>query len=66
MLNLVDIFSKVAFAKVLANKSGAIIHTALEEGFKEIGEPKILQSDNAAEFTGREVTDLLQERNIEA
>ena len=66
MLNLVDIFSKVAFAKVLANKSGAIIRTALEEGFKEIGEPKILQSDNAAEFTGGEVANLLQERNIEA
>jgi len=66
VLNLVDIFSKFAYAKVLPNKSGPSIRVALDDGFKAMGKPKILQSDNAAEFTGGEVADFLGEQNIEA
>lgn len=66
VLNLVDIFSKFAYAKVLPNKSGPSIRVALDEGFKVMGKPKILQSDNAAEFTGGEVADFLGEQNVEA
>lgn len=66
VLNLVDIFSKFAYAKVLPNKSGASIREALEEGFHAMGKPKILQSDNAAEFMGGEVADFLGEQSVEA
>ena len=45
MLTVIDIFSKIAFVRVLKNKSGAEVTRALDSILKEGGAPKKVQTD---------------------
>lgn len=49
--NIVDIFTKRTFGAVLPSKSGEHVKAAVIAAFAEMGTPKVLQADNAKEFS---------------
>ena len=62
LLTVIDVFSKFAYVKPLANKTAQLVAARLRDIFAE-EQPSTLQTDNGGEFQGA-VTDLCQELNI--
>jgi transposase InsO family protein len=66
VFHIVDVFVKWSAAVAITTKAGETILKCLQQTFPELGgKPRILQSDNAGEFTGEPVASFLQEQGIE-
>jgi transposase-like protein len=64
MLTVIDIFSKIAFVRVLKNKGGAEVTRAFESILKEGGAPKKVQTDGGKEFFNKTFQKLMKKHNI--
>jgi hypothetical protein len=63
LLTIVDVFSKMAFVKVLKTKSGVSIRDAFAEVFRT-RKPTYLQTDKGTEFKNVTFQKLLKENNV--
>jgi transposase-like protein len=64
MLTVIDIFSKLAYVRVLKNKSGAEVTRAFESILKAGGAPKKVQTDGGKEFFNKTFQKLMNKYNI--
>ncbi|OON93311.1 MAG: hypothetical protein ATN32_09025 [Candidatus Epulonipiscium fishelsonii] len=53
MLTVIDVFSKIAYVRVLKNKTAAEVVRAFESIFKDGQMPEKLQTDGSKEFLTR-------------
>lgn len=64
VLLCIDIFSKMAYARPLKNKTSTCVIPALKSIFEEAGLCKQIQTDKGSEFLNRRVQDFLRSKNI--
>ena len=64
ILTCIDVFTKVAGARPLKNKTSTSIVPALKSIFKELGRPEKVQTDKGSEFFNRPVQKFLREINV--
>lgn len=65
ILTVIDVFSKIAYARVMKRKSPSCVIKAFQSIFREANTvPKNLQSDKGTEFTGKSVRQFFAENNI--
>ena len=64
-LTIIDGFSKVAVAKLLARKLAAKVHEAVLEVIGSYGCPEKAVADQGREFNNRKLRDLLSELGID-
>ena len=65
VLTVIDVFSKVAFAEPLKNKTSLSVIEGLKKVFKKAGRvPRKLQTDKGREFTNQKVQAYLKERGV--
>ena len=66
ILTVIDVFSKFGFARVLPNKSGAIVLNAFIDILEKSGKtPTRVNTDGGAEFSNALFRTKLKERNID-
>jgi len=64
-MSSVDHFSGMPWVDLLPSKESPGVKPKLEDLFREVGTPKIVQFDNGGEFVSKELTDWLTSLNIE-
>lgn len=63
ILTMIDVFSKVAFAVPIKNKSGPVVASAFESILRTY-RPSMLQTDEGKEFLNKHVQELLRKNHI--
>ena len=64
VLTIIDVFSKMAWARPLKNKSSAQVLAALTGIFKETRPPRVIQTDKGKEFTNKRVQAYLKKKGV--
>jgi transposase InsO family protein len=64
VLNVVDVFSRYMWLRPIPDKKCETITTEIRKLWKEVGTPRILQSDNGSEFIGDNLKTLCQQKNV--
>lgn len=65
ILTVIDVFSKMLYARVLKRKTPSEVIIAFKSIFKEShSKPKCIQSDKGTEFTGQKVKKFLSEHGV--
>jgi len=65
-LNVIDLYSKKAWAVPIKTKAAEEIVRGLREIFEKDGPPSILQSDNGSEFKNQVLDTFLKSRNVKS
>lgn len=63
ILTMIDVFTKVAFAVPIKNKSGPVVAAAIQTILREY-KPFMLQTDEGREFLNKQVQHLLTKRGV--
>jgi transposase InsO family protein len=63
-LFLVDIFSKIGFARLLKNETAEEVVRVLQEAFSELGKPQTIYSDNGTNFESKITKAFLDKENV--
>ena len=64
ILTCIDVFSKMAYARPIKNKTSTSVISALKSIFEEGGQPKKLQTDKGSEFFNKPVQKYLREIGV--
>jgi hypothetical protein len=65
ILTVIDVFSKYAWGRMLINKNGETVLSAIKSIFSSKRKPKRIHSDKGTEFFNKDVKNFFKEQNIQ-